>query len=122
MVKSVPKLIFPNGFTKAQASEARDRGYLSHVLVELPVNRYFPIFFYDIVRLQQDLEECSKHGCTFIGDPGMIVLREITLATMQASVQLLYENGFFDHFIPLSQEQLRRTKEFEWPPKGHATS
>ena len=53
------KLIFVREFAERDAAEARDRGYLSHVLVELDGTRLYPVTFYDGVRLQQDLEESS---------------------------------------------------------------
>jgi hypothetical protein len=110
------KLVFAQGFSEQIIFEAQSRGYLSHVMAELDGNRFFAIFFYDPIRLQQDLHESAKHDRPFIADPGMIVLPELTLDAMQSAVQRLCQEGYFDHLVELSAEQLERTNSLHWPP------
>ena len=115
--KSLPaKLVFVNGFSDRDAVEARDRGYLSHVLVQLD-ERLYPICFYDSIRLQQDMEQSALHGRAFVADPGMIVLSDITMDAMQEAVQRLCDEGFFKNFIPRSQESIANADPFLWPPE-----
>ena len=111
------KVVFAPCVTEREILEARDRGYLSHVMVKVDDHLY-PIYFYDPVRLRQDLEESAKHGSPILAEPGMIVLPEITLDAMENAVQLLCQQGFFDHFVPLTSEQLAnmKTDPFPWPP------
>ena len=113
---SVAKLVFLREFSEQEAWEARDRGYFSHVLVEVDGDRLYPVFFYDPVRLQQDLETSAKHGRAFVADPGMIVLSDITIEAMQEAVQQLCQDGFFDHLVAVSRERLAEADPYVWPP------
>ena len=114
------KLAFIGRFSEREASEARDRGYLSHVLVDVDGQYLYPVVFYDPVRLQQDLEMSAKHGRAFIADPGMIVLADITIEAMQEAVQRLWSEGFFQHIVPVRRECLGRGDQYSWPPdKSH---
>jgi hypothetical protein len=79
--------------------------------------RLYPLFFYDAIRLQQDLEESSKHGRPFVAEPGMIVLREITLDAMKRAVEQLGREGFFDHLTPLNEDDLGTADPYQWPPQ-----
>jgi hypothetical protein len=112
----VAKLVFVHDFSERDAIEAQDRGYLSHVLAEIDGVRLYPVVFYDPVRLQQDLEEMSGHGRAFVCEPGLIVLPDVTLEAMQAAVQRLAQEGFFDYMVPLSRERLREADPYRWPP------
>jgi hypothetical protein len=112
-----PKLRFVGEFSEKVAFEAQGRGYLSHVMVELDGGRLYPIFFYDVVRLQQDLEESAKHGRPFIADPGMIVVEEITPESMKHAVEQLGGERFFDHLTAMTQDDIASGSPYEWPPQ-----
>ncbi len=92
-----PRLSLPQPFGEREAFEAEARGYLSHAVVQLPEGSV-PVVFYDVVRLGQDLEEESKAGLPFIAEPGLIVLESVTRANMEAAVERLFDEGFFEHF------------------------
>jgi hypothetical protein len=109
------KLVFAREFSEREAMEARDRGYLSHVLVELDGHLY-PVVFYDPIRLQQDLELNVKHGRTFVADPGMIVITDITIEAMQEAIQRLSQEGYFNYLTPLNQDCLSSADQYSWPP------
>jgi hypothetical protein len=94
-LESIPILRFAREFTEVDALEAQRRGYLSHVLADFRDGRLFPLFFYDVVRLQQDVEERIKHGSVFVADPGMIVVQEVTLEIMEHVIVQLGDEGFF---------------------------
>ena len=113
-----PKLRFVNGFSDKDAFDAQGGGYLSHVIVELDKGRLYPVFFYDSVRLQQDLEENAKLGRPFVADPGMIVLEEITPESMKEAVEQLSREGFFDHLTPISEDDLVTDNPYQWPPQS----
>jgi hypothetical protein len=115
--QAAPSLRFLREFSDQEAFEAQGRGYLSHVLVQLGEGRLYPLFFYDAIRLQQDLEESAKHGRPFIADPGMIVLQEITLDAMKQAVEQLNGEGFFDHLAPLTEDDLVAANTYSWPPQ-----
>jgi hypothetical protein len=112
----IPKLRFAREFSDRDAFEAQSRGYLSHVFVELDGSRLYALFFYDAVRLQQDLEESVKHGRPFIADPGMIVVPDVTLETLRQVVNQLSSEGFFDHLTPFTEDDLASGDPYQWPP------
>jgi hypothetical protein len=91
-----PRLVFKYPFDEAAAHEAEARGYLAYAAVELNDRTRYPVVFYDPVRLQQDLEVEVGEGRAFIAEPGMIVIPEVTLARMQAAIERLSQDGFFD--------------------------
>lgn len=109
------RLIFVVDFTEQQAAEARDRGYLSHVLVELDNDLLYPVFFYDPIRLKQDIDEMRMQGKPFIADPGMIIVAEVTREIMRAATDELAARGFFSCLMPTTKERIQRAG-FNWPP------
>src|SRR5947207_3716361 len=112
-----PILRFAREFSDQDAFEAQSRGYLSHVLVQLGEGRLYPLFFYDAVRLQQDLDESAKHGRPFVADPGMIVVQEVSLDAMKHAVEQLSREGFFDHLTPLTEDDVASGNPYQWPPQ-----
>ncbi|MGH7192564.1 MAG: hypothetical protein ACREJM_03410, partial [Candidatus Saccharimonadales bacterium] len=87
--------IFEGGFDQLDAFNALGAGYRGAVTVELEDRSRYSVVFYDIVRLQQDLDEELKQGAPFIAEPGMIVLTEVSLDNMKAAVSQLQDQGYF---------------------------
>ncbi len=85
--------------------------------MELDHGRLYPLFFYDAVRLQQDLEEMAKQGRAFIADPSMIVVQDITLETLRQVVHQLNREGFFDSYTPFAEDDLSSGNPYQWPPQ-----
>ncbi len=115
------KLVFVCGFTERDAFEAHCRGYRSHVLVEVD-DQLYPVFFYDPVRLQQELQASTAKGDPYVAEPGMIVVPEITLAAMQTAVEKVHKEGFFEHLRPVTETDLAESDPFIWPPKPRHSS
>lgn len=111
------QFVFRRAFTELDADEAHDRGYLSHVLVETVDGRLYPVFFYDRVRFQQDLEANVTEGRPWLADPGMIVLDELTRPAMEAAARALCDEHFFSHLNPVTEDDLNRGDRFDWPPR-----
>jgi hypothetical protein len=111
------KLVFPVEGFQRQLDEATERGFLSHVLVEIDGTNLYPVCFYAIDELRGQFIEDPRYPYPVVAEPGMIVLPEITLDRMEDAVRWLCEKGYFRHMRPLSQEQLLRAKTcFDWPP------
>jgi hypothetical protein len=111
------KLVFLHSFDDLAAHEARDRGHLSHVSVEFADGSKYPVIFYDPVRLKQDLEEMTKLGHPCLGDPGMIVIPEVTMEYMNAAITILAQEGYFSYLQQLnSTEELDPATTLNWPP------
>ena len=94
-----PRVIFHPSHDDRSKEEMTDRGYVSHVYVVTEGDRYFPVFFYDPVRLGQDLDEEIKLGHPFIAELGMIVVPEVTREAMTKAVEALYADGYFAHLV-----------------------
>lgn len=92
---------FPDWFDERAESEAEDKGWLQGVTVELMDGACYPAFFYDPVRLQQDLEADTRQGRPYAAEPGMIVVPQVTRAAIDEAVGQLVRGGFFNHFRPL---------------------
>ena len=69
--------------------------------VELADGTRYPVFFYDPVRLRQDLDADASQGRPYAAEPGMIVLPAVTRAAIRQAVEQLVEDGFFRHLKPL---------------------
>ena len=99
-----PRLIFEPPLDDRTRDEAWQRGWLGHAKVEQRDGSVYPVVFYDVVRLGQDLvdEVASGRGC--IADPGLIVIPEVTLENMTVAVRRLTREGFFDAVVPLPEK------------------
>jgi hypothetical protein len=71
------------------------------VWAELPGGDRYPLAFYDPGRLSQDLEVEAQSGHPFIGEPGLIVIPEVTRELMECAVARLYDEGYFETLRPV---------------------
>jgi hypothetical protein len=92
---------FPDWFDERAEWETEAKGWLQGVTVELADGARYAVFFYDPVRLSQDLEGETSAGRPYAAEPGMIVLPQVTRAAINEAVRQLVEGGFFDHLRPL---------------------
>jgi hypothetical protein len=98
---TIPRLSFPDGYDES-FYEHEQRGYLDYVTVHLPNDRQFQVCFYDPKRLSQELEIRRKAGVVCVAEPGLIVIPRITLEYMQEAVNRLFNEGYFEHLVPLT--------------------
>src|SRR5262249_42050021 len=89
-----PRVIFPAGFDERAAAETPLKGWLS-VQVELEDGCRYAVYFSDPIRLQQDVDEAVQSGKPCFAEPGLIVVSEVTVQTIQDAVQFLWQQGFF---------------------------
>jgi hypothetical protein len=109
------KLIFLFPFDERDQSESHDRGYLSHVLVELRDGKRYPVIFYDPVRLSQDIDEYFRLGWRCVAAPGVIVVPEVTLPHMEVAAQQAAREGLFTHLKEIDTIESASMSP-EWPP------
>ena len=95
-----PIISFPEGFEERLELEMTARGYLSSVVVQLGEEQY-RLFFYDPVRMQQDLEEEIKLGRSYLAEPNVVLLPEITTENIKKAILGLYQDGYFQHVKPI---------------------
>jgi hypothetical protein len=96
------RLIFDPSFDDRSLFEAEERGYLSHVKVDVDGDVY-PVTFYDCGRLAQDLEYEVSAGRMCVAEVGMIVLPAVTLVNMQIAVDWLSKVRYFDSLRPVQE-------------------
>ncbi|MFO0549703.1 MAG: hypothetical protein U0271_15025 [Polyangiaceae bacterium] len=90
------RLIFEYGFSDQDAVEVTQRGYRSHVWVELSDGSKHAVTFFDPQRLAQELLSEAQAGRPFVAEPGLIVLREVTRESMENAAKVLANEGFFE--------------------------
>ncbi len=94
------EIVFPD---ERSVSEAPDRGYLSHVIVEMRDGSRFPACFINIQTLREDLDQYSKLQQRFIAEVGMIVVPDLSLDTLTSAIATLFDRGYFKHFQTIDE-------------------
>ncbi len=87
------QIVFPEWFDERGEWEAKEKGWLQGIEIRFANGDIQPLFFYDPVRLAQDLEVESEQGRPFIAQPGMVVIPEVTRDAIQLAVAKLVEEG-----------------------------
>ena len=94
-----PRLVFAHD---VDDRDMAPHGYRGDVVVELADREAFPIYFYDLSAIREELDARIKSGFgRFVAEPGLVVIPEITLTGMKSSVWELIEIGYFDHLRPV---------------------
>src|SRR5436853_409395 len=88
---------FPADYDEQSEFETPLRGYLSDVVVETADGNRYAVFFFDPVRLGQELELHARQGRPFVAEPGMIVVQKVTTESIRATVERLEHAGYFNH-------------------------
>src|SRR5262245_45685552 len=96
-----PTIHFPDGYDARREFETPERGYLSNVVVQLENGNRYQVFFYDPVRMQQDLEEEVKAGRGYLAEPNVVLLPEVTTDNIKKAVAGLWSTGYFQRLKPL---------------------
>jgi hypothetical protein len=89
--KDTFQIVFPKWYDERGEWEAKEKGWLDGVEIHLANGATQPLFFYDPVRLAQDLEAETKQGRPVISQPGMIVIPEVTRDAILVAVDKLVD-------------------------------
>ncbi len=92
------QLRFPEWYDERAEWEVASKGWLQGAVVAFSDGARYSVFFYDSVRLGQDL---VAEGRGYIAEPGLIVVPELTRAAMTEAVAALVADGFFRTQMPL---------------------
>src|SRR6185369_5339852 len=95
-----PKIIFPKGFDERSQHELPLRGCLNNVQVELEDGSRYAVEFIDPVRLAQEVDDYVRLDVPCYAEPGLIILPQVTLESVQKAVRYLHDIGFFDSLKP----------------------
>jgi hypothetical protein len=95
---------YPADFDAREEYEMPLKGYFSGTIVEISDGNQYALFFFDPVRLRQELEAASKSGRSYVAEPNMVVVPEVTPAAIEQAVAGLIRDHYFDHLKPLAPE------------------
>src|SRR6266508_2798819 len=87
---------FPDCWDERAEFEMPLKGHLNGASVELSDGRRVPVFFFDPIRLRQELEMETQRGRPVVSEIGMIVVPEVTRDAIRLAVECLMEEGYFD--------------------------
>jgi hypothetical protein len=90
-------VVFPDWYDDRAEFEFTAKGYLPDVEVRLDDGSRYRLFFYDPVRLSQDLDEEALNDKPYRAEPGLVVVPEISRDGIQKAVAGLWHDGFFKH-------------------------
>ncbi len=90
-----PLLHFREAFDERTSWEVSAKGWYSGVVVELENGSRYSVFFYAPARLAQDLQTEVKLGRPYLAEVGLIVVPEISEASMRLAVDRLHKDGWF---------------------------
>jgi hypothetical protein len=88
-------VMFPDWYDARAEFETPSKGYLPEVEVRLENGVRYKLYFIDLVRLQQTLEDDVQAGREYFAEPGMVVLPQVTTEAIQKAVVGLVEDGYF---------------------------
>jgi hypothetical protein len=71
------------------------KGYARNVHVKAADGRSWTLYFTDLSRLRQDLDDAKGRGECYFAEPGMIVLSEVTIEIIRNAIEGLWDDGFF---------------------------
>ena len=90
-----PRLVFAHDVDERDMAP---HGYRGDVIVEFADGESFPVYFYEPDAIREELEGRSRSGFgRFVAEPGLVVIPEICVASMKASVLELIEVEYFTH-------------------------
>ena len=95
-------LHYPDWYDERVELEMTDKGYFAGPVVELEDGSRYELYFYDPVRLAQDLERSAAEGIPCIAEVNLVVVPEVTPAAILAAVERLVQIGYFGHLRPVS--------------------
>jgi len=95
------KLLLPADFSERDHFEIKHKGWFS-AEVEIMGQHRYAVNFYDCTRLTQEVNDGVERGIPCLGEPGMIVVKEVTIETMEAALAYLFTAGYFEHLKPVS--------------------
>jgi hypothetical protein len=90
----VPRVHFKGEFDDF---DTEMKGYRNDVFVETPDGKIYEVFFYDPVRLTNDLGDG-----VYLAQPGLIVLNTVNETSIEKAVIDLWQRGYFDYLKPTS--------------------
>jgi hypothetical protein len=93
---------FPEWYDERGEWEAESKGWLQGVEFVSADGHRYPLFFYDPVRLTQDLEGVPGYRPVVLAEPGMVVVPGVTRDAILRAIPELVARRFFECLRPLT--------------------
>jgi hypothetical protein len=90
-MENVPIIEFKYGFTEVDEFEMPMKGYRGDVIAKCPNGKNYELYFYDPVRLAQDLEVEE-----IMFEVGLTIVKDVTKENIEKAVAKMWKEGFFD--------------------------
>jgi hypothetical protein len=95
---------FVDGIDKRYEYEMQLRGYCGHVYIVNKIkNIYFPLIFYDLTRLAQEMEYDE-----YMYEVGLIVVKKVTKNIIIKTSKILLKNNYLQKNQWFSKEELSK--------------
>jgi hypothetical protein len=88
-------IVFPAWYDERAEAETLAKGYLPDVEVHLAGGKRYRLYFIDPIRLQQTLEDDTREGRPYFGEPGLVVVPNVTTEAVRTAVAGLFRDGYF---------------------------
>lgn len=95
------RVFWPDWYDEHAEWDYEAKGFLPEVVVELPDGTTYQLYFYDPVRLAQDLQGVPSYQPVMVAEPAMVVIPEITKPAILRAISELIQVRFFDHLKPI---------------------
>jgi hypothetical protein len=93
-------ILYPDWYDDRAEFEAKSKGYLPGIVVQLADGSRHALYFIEPVRLGQDLQMETEQKRPYLAEPGMVVIPEVSTQAVQTAVAGLFQDGYFDHLKP----------------------
>ena len=112
------RLLFPVGdHGNMTEEEMEQKGYWYWVAAEVDGVGIFPLTFAIPNAFGAPDERMDERGDACWIEPTLVVIPELTRARMECAVQWLYENHYFDQFVPFTKDEMVASLARKvWPP------
>lgn len=98
-VSTLPRLVFPEGFTDRDEWEMERKGFV-YAFLECVDGARVPVMFIDPVRLSQDIQATLQSGQPYYYESGQVVVPEVTVSALTQVISDLVEDGFLERQKP----------------------
>lgn len=110
----VPRLVFPDGFTKRDEWEMERKGFV-YAFLQCEDGCRYQVMFIDPVRLAQDIEATLQSGQPYYYEFGQVVVPDVTIPAITKIIPLLVEEGYLERHLPVCEPATNQTLHLAGP-------
>ena len=91
---------FPEGYFGQLEEDTPSRGWLEVTVRARAGATRYRLAFYDVVRLQQTLDDYVQQGQVHYAEPNLVLLTQVSTENVRKAVAELAREGYFDQIKP----------------------